>query len=352
MEDRMGSFVGEFQKARSSKGKGKRQRMSPMERYQAKWGFIFISPWVIGFLVFLVVPMIASFIFSLWDFQLATPEESRFIGLTNWQRMLGFSFAEGSIVPNDPLVWTSLGITFKFAFITLPIGFGVAIFLAILLNSEELLGRNIFRTLFYAPTMIPGIASILIIRGVSNTQTGWVNRLIEWVSGCSAEAITCINAVGINGIRWFDEPSLIYYAYTFIGLWGIGNTILITLAGLQNVPTELYDASKVDGAGWWRRLWFITLPMISPVIFYNLVLGVIGLLQYFNTPYVLNGGNGYPQGSTRFYMIYFYKQAFNFAEMGYGASLAWFMFLIALLITIVLFGTARYWVYYAGGDQK
>ena len=283
----MASFVDALDKGEAKPSK--RKKMTKMEKYRAKWGYIFISPWLIGFSIFTIVPMIASLVFSVMDFQLATPEEAKFIGLQNWERMLF----------NDPNVWQSLGVTFKFAIITLPIGFSLAIFLAILLNSHDLIGKNVFRTLFYAPTMVPGIAAILIWSGVLNSQTGWLNRGIENLTGYPA--------VGISepAIRWLDKPELIYFAYTFIGIWAIGNTILITMAGLQGVPTDLYDASKVDGAGWWRRLWHITLPMISPVIFYNLVLGVIGLLQFFNTPYVLNGGNGYPEGASRFFMIYF-----------------------------------------------
>jgi len=166
-----------------------------------------------------------------------------------------------------------------------------------------------------------------------------VNRLIE---------LTGIHAVGSDGLRWLDDPNLVYIAYTFIGLWGIGNAMLINLAGLQGVPTELYEASEIDGAGWWSRLFRITVPMVSPVIFYNLILSVVGLLQYFITPFVLNQGNGYPEGATRFYMINFYKQAFSFQNMGYGSALAWLMFIIALGITIFLFITGRYWIYYAG----
>ncbi len=129
------------------------------------------------------------------------------------------------------------------------------------------------------------------------------------------------------------------------------NAVLYNLASLQGVPSELYEASRIDGAGWWRQLWSITFPLVTPVIFYNLVLSVIALLQYFDTPYVLNGGSGFPDGSTYFYMIHFFKQSFGFLNMGYGATLAWFMFVVALLVTLLLFGTARRWVYYAAGDR-
>lgn len=304
-----------------------------LRQQEAKWGFIFISPWLIGFLLFTVMPMIVSFGFSLYDFQLATPDEAQFIGFDNWERAL---FEDG-------LVWKGWRVTFLFAGISIPIGTISAFMLAVLLNSEHLIGRNIFRTLFYAPTMVPLIAAILIWNSVLNAHTGWINRFIEEITG--------YQAVGVNGIRWLDEPNLVYFAYTFIGLWGIGNAVLITLAGLQGVPTELYEAAEIDGAGWTRRLIKITVPMVSPVIFYNLVLGVIGSLQYFIVPYVLNQGNGYPKGYTRFYMIHLYKQAFGFANMGYGATLAWLMFIVALILTVVLFGTARYWVYYSGGEE-
>lgn len=304
-------------------------RMSRMQRREARWGLFFISPWLIGFLCFYAVPMIVSLGFSTLNFTLSAPEDATFVGLSNWRRMLF----------EDPNTWKSLGVTFKFAIISLPIGMVSAFLLAVMLNSKYLVAKSWFRTMFYAPSLIPGIASILIWSQVLNPSTGWLNRIIE---------ITGIQAVGINGLRWMDDPNLIYIAYTFIGLWGVGNAMLINLAGLQNVPTELYEAAEIDGASWWSRLWRISIPMVSPVIFYNLILGVVGLLQYFITPFVLNQGNGYPEGSTLFYAIYFYKQAFNFQNMGYGAALAWLLFIVALILTMFLFWTGRYWIYYAG----
>ena len=310
----------------------KRERLGKLARTEARWGYAFIGLWLVGFLIFYLTPMVASFIFSLYDFQLANPDQARFIGLENWRRLLF----------DDPLVWRSLQVTFTFALISLPIGMLSAFFLAVLLNSKHLVAAPLFRTLFYAPAMVPAVATVLIWSGVLNPTTGWLNRFIE---------LTGVQASGPNGIRWLDDPALVYIAYTMIGLWGIGNAILYNLASLQGVPTELYEASRIDGASWWRQLWSITFPMITPVIFYNLVLSVIALLQYFNTPYVLNGGSGFPDGSTYFYMIHFFKQSFGFLNMGYGATIAWFMFIIALLITLLLFGTARRWVYYAAGDS-
>ncbi len=325
------SMFTELQKV--SRQGGGREKMGRLARTEARWGYSFIALWLVGFLLFYLIPMIASLLFSLYDFQLNTPDEARFVGLANWRRLLF----------EDPLVWQSLRVTLMFALISLPVGMAAAFFLAVLLNSKNLVAAPLFRTLFYAPVMVPAVAAILIWSGVLNPTTGWINRLIEWVTG--------FDAASPNGIRWLDDPALVYSAYTLVGLWSIGNAILYNLASLQGVPTEYYEAARMDGASWWRQLWAITFPMVSPVIFYNLVLSVIALLQYFNTPYVLNGGSGFPQGTTYFYMIHFFKQSLGFLNMGYGATIAWFMFLIALVVTLVLFGTARRWVYYAAESR-
>ncbi len=307
----------------------KKEDLGPLERKMARYGWWFISPWLVGFLLFYLLPMAASAFFSTLDFQLSTPENASFIGAGNWERALF----------NDPSVWRSWVVTLRFAVINLPLGLAVSFGFALLLNSEFLRASSFFRTMFYAPAVVPFIAATLIFDQVLNSQTGWVNRII---------ALFGVDAVGVDGIRWFDNPTLIPVTFTFIGIWGVGNAILIFLAGLQGVPTSLYESAAIDGAGWWRRMFHITIPMISPVIFYNLVLGLVGLLQYFLQPFVLNGTSGYPQGATNFYMIYFYKQAFQFAQMGYGATLAWILFLVALVLTLITFGTARYWVYYSG----
>jgi multiple sugar transport system permease protein len=191
--------------------------------------------------------------------------------------------------------------------------------------------------------MIPLVATVLIWNGVLNEHTGWINILIERITG--------IQATGTDGLRWLADPQLVYFAYTMFGLWGVGNAMIIFLAAVQGVPTELYEAAQIDGASWFRRLFSVTLPLITPVIFYQLVLSVIGSLQYFLAPFVLNQGTGFPEGKTRFYMVYFYKQSFSFFNMGYGATLAWLMFIVALIITVILFGTAKYWVYYATEEK-
>lgn len=321
-------------KGTKKSGKKKKVPMTDRQKKEARWGLFFLSPWMVGFLLFYFLPMIASFVFSLLDFNPAVPDESTFIAFQNWQRAIMF----------DKEVRLSFGRTLHFAAISLPIGLGFALFLAVLLNSENVIGKTLFRTLFYMPSMIPTVATVLIWNGVLNEQTGWINMLIENLTG--------IEAMGTGGLRWLADPNLVYYAYTMFGLWAVGNAMIIFLAGLQGVPTEYYEAAEIDGASWLTKLFKITIPLITPVIFYQLVLGVIGSLQYFLAPFVLNAGTGFPEGKTRFYMVYFYKQSFSFFNMGYGATLAWMMFIFALILTIVLFGTAKYWVYYAGEEVK
>lgn len=326
------AMIESFQEIKEKKPKI-RKKMSMREKKEARLGLAFLSPFIIGFLLFYLLPMIASFVFSLYDFNPAVPDEATFIGFANWRRALF----------EDKEVRKSFLRTIHFAAISLPINLGFSLFIALLMNSKHVLGKHLFRTLFYMPVMIPLVASVLVWNGVLNEQTGWINVFIEKLTG--------IQAVGTEGIRWLSDPKLVYYAYTMFGLWGIGNAMIIFLAGLQGVPTELYEAAEIDGANWFSKLIKITLPLISSVIFYQLVLGVIYSLQYFLAPFVLNQGTGFPEGKTRFYMVYFYKQSFSFFNMGYGATLAWLMFIVALILTIILFGTARYWVYYAAGEE-
>jgi len=181
------------------------------------------------------------------------------------------------------------------------------------------------------------VSAIFIWQGVLNADSGWLNRIL--------------GLGGIAGPNWLDSTTWIYPALVIIGLWGLGNAYLITLASMQAVPTAFYDAARVDGASGLARFRYITLPMISPVIFYNLVLSIIGLLRYFEIPFILSNGTGRPGDSTMFFNIHFYKTSFVFFDMGYGSALAWLMFAITLVATGILFFTAKYWVYYAGSES-
>ncbi len=296
-------------------------------RKQQIWGLIFLSPWVIGLLAFTLLPLLVSLGFSFLNFELHKPDEVTWAGFDNYSKLT-----------RDPLVKTSLSVTFKFAAISLPIAIVLPVLIAALMNSKHLPAKSIFRTLFYMPYIVPVVSAVYIWQGMLNSGTGWINRIL--------------GLVGIVGPNWLNSSSWIYPALTIMGLWGMGNAMLITLASMQSVPTELYEAARVDGAGALRRFRHITLPMISPVIFYNLVLSVIGLFRYFEVPFILSEGTGRPGNATMFYNIHFYKTVFTFLDMGYGSALAWLLFGITLLATLFLFGTARFWVFYAGGDNN
>lgn len=299
------------------------QKLSAMKRQRVLWGWVFLSPWIIGFLAFLFIPMVASFAFTFTDFNLNHPEDVQFIGLANYEKLM-----------NDPAAGTSLRVTVLFLLLALPFSIVIPLALAMLLNAESLWGKSLFRTLFYMPFIIPAVSLVGIWRGYLNTQSGWLNRILL--------------EIGLGRPDWINSETFIYPALLLIGIWGTGNAMLVMLAGLQGVPTALYEAARVDGAGWWRQTRHITIPMISPVIFYNLILSTVGLFRYFDIPYMLKDGTGEPGQSTLFFNIYLYKRAFVAQDMGYGATLAWMLFLVAIIFTIFLFWSGRYWVYYSG----
>jgi multiple sugar transport system permease protein len=203
------------------------------------------------------------------------------------------------------------------------------------------MGKMAFRSLFYMPFIVPFVAAVFLWGGMLNPETGWINRALMGL-GMAKE----------NVPLWANDMNWVYPTYVIMGIWGIGNTMLIFLAGLQGVPTELYDASMMDGANPWQQFWNVTFPMISPVVFYNLVLGIVGLFQYFLVPLVVNLGTGAPGGSTMFYNLYLYKTFFSFHNMGYGSTLAWGLFGVILIVTVALFATSKYWVYYAGESRS
>ena len=212
--------------------------------------------------------------------------------------------------------------------------------IALLVNNADLKGHSFFRSMFYMPYIIPFIAAIFLWNGVLNPQFGWVNGILLALG---------VPRGSLPG--WANDINWVYPAYVLLGIWGIGNAMLTMVAGMQAVPTDLYDAADVDGAGGFSKFVYVTFPMISPVVFYNLVLTVVGLFQFFLVPLALNQGTGFPGGSTIFYNLYLYKTFFVFGNMSYGSTLAWTLFVIILIVTVVLFATARYWVYYAGEKQ-
>jgi multiple sugar transport system permease protein len=297
--------------------------MTPLARREARQGLLFISPWLIGFVAFTLLPMVATLIFSFLNVTLAQDEPLRFVGTDNFTRLF-----------NDPQVWQSLAVTFRFALLWLPFVVIVPFLLALALNSAHTRGKSLFRTLFFMPYVVPFVAGVLAWQQMFGA-TGWINSFLEFL--------------GVqNPPEWLFDIGWIYPSLVIMGIWGIGAGVIINLAGLRGIPTELYDAAKIDGANSRQQLRNVTIPLMSPVIFYTIILGVVEVLQYFLVPLVLKNGTGEPGGSTLFYNLYLYKVFFNFQQMSYGATLAWLMFAIALVLTLVLFRLSRRWVYYAG----
>ncbi len=303
----------------------RRSRLRPSVR-EALWGFGFVGIWIFGLLVFTAGPMIASLVLSFTDFNMVRPEAVTFVGIDNYVRMLG-----------DPSISASLIATVKFAVITIPVTMVASLGFAVLLNQPSLPAKGPLRALVYMPMMIPLVASTLVWMGFLNTDTGWLNGILR--------------ALGLAGPDWINSDVWVYPALSIMGLWGIGNFMLINIAGLQSVPTELYDAAKIDGAGRWQSFRRVTIPMISPVLLYNLVIVLIGTFQYFTQAYTMTNGKGDPNNATLFMNLVLYREGFVFNHMGYAAAIAWLLFVIVLILTLVLFWFSRSRVYYAGGDR-
>jgi ABC-type sugar transport system permease subunit len=294
------------------------RRMSPLARREARWGLLFLSPWVIGFLAFIAVPMIATLVFTFTNLKLTQTDPLRFVGLDNYAKLV-----------SDPQTWDSLRITLTFAALQLPIAVLVPFAVALMLNSRSLRGSDLFRVLWFLPYVIPFVAGVLIWQSMLNPDSGWLDQLLE--------------AVGVsNPPNWLIVPGLL-----FIGIWGFGGGIIVNLAGLKGIPSELYDAAAIDGAGWLGSLRHVTVPLMSPVFLYVIVLGIVDVLQYFLVPLVLNNGTGEPGGQTLFYNLQIYKTFFTYQDMSYGATLAWLLFAVTLVISLVVFKASRRWVYYA-----
>jgi multiple sugar transport system permease protein len=299
---------------------GRRRRFAELRSRESLAGLIFVSPWIVGFLAFSAIPMAASLVLSLTDFDPRQADEIRFIGLDNYIRMF-----------SDPALIKASLVTLRFALIVVPVTLTFALGVALLVNSTLLAGRNVFRTLFYMPMQIPIVASTIIWIGVLNVSNGWLDIGLQ--------------AIGLPAIDWLNSTFWVHPALVLMGLWGVGNLILIFLAGLQSVPTELYDAAKVDGAGPFATFRNITLPMISPVLFYNLIIVLIATFQYFTQAYVITNGRGDPNGETLFFNLNLFREAFQFYNMGYASALAWVLFAVVLGLTVLLFRTAGRWVY-------
>ncbi|MFI7532467.1 carbohydrate ABC transporter permease [Streptosporangium sp. NPDC049376] len=290
-------------------------------RREARYGLLFVLPWIIGFLAFTAVPMAATFVFTFLNISLTEREPLMFVGLANYQRLFA-----------DQQAWASLWVTARFALLWLPLVVVLPFLLAVAVNSRYVRGTGLLRVLLFMPYVVPFVASALI----------WQNMLVDdgWIN-------TALRVLGVGDApSWLSDPSWVIPGLVMIGLWGLGSGIIINLAGLRGIPTELYDAARLDGAGWWRQLWHVTVPMMSPVIFYTMILAVVEVMQYFLIPLVLFDGSGDPGGATRFFNLYLYQTFFTYQEMSYGSTLAWLLFVITLVVTLVLFRLSRHWVHY------
>jgi multiple sugar transport system permease protein len=285
-------------------------------------GWLFASPWIIGFMIFTLGPMLYSLGMSFTNYDLFSWQ---WVGFNNFKRM----------VVIDDLVLRSLSVTLRYALLSVPLHLTCGFLLAILLN-QKIRGLSIWRTIFYLPSVLSGVAVIVLWVLVLAPEFGLINSLLA--------------NFGIQGPNWLGDPKISLYSLVMMSLWGVGSSMLIYLAGLQGISSELYDAAKVDGANDSQQFFFVTIPMMSPVIFFNLVLGIIGSLQTFDTAFIATHGG--PAYSTYFYMLHLFSNAFLELKMGYASALAWVLFLVIMLLTMLVFRFGAAWVFYEETFKK
>jgi len=297
------------------RGLGKRRTTEAIEFY------IMIGPWVLGFLALTLGPMLYSLYLSFTDFDLF--HAPRWVGLGNFRYLF---FKPHPLSP----FWKSLAVTAYFTFFSVPVGITSSLIIAMLLNAK-IRGRALYRTLFYLPSLTPSVANALLWIWILNSKWGLANAVLR--------------SVGLPEQRWLTDPKLAIPSLVLMGLWGAGgNTAVIFLAGLQGVPSHLYEAAEIDGANWWHRIWSVTLPMISPTIFFNLILGIIGSFQVFTSAFLMTDGG--PEYATYFLVLYIYEEAFKKLQLGRGSAIAWILFIILLFFTLLQFWLSGRWVYY------
>ncbi|MGO4787296.1 carbohydrate ABC transporter permease [Paenibacillus sp. 2KB_20] len=297
-----------------------------MRKSKSDWaGYLYIMPWLLGLLLFTIGPMLFSLLlaFSKWDI-ITGVQSIEWVGLDNFKAIF-----------HDELFYQSLKVTFIFALVSVPLYQMVSLLIAVLLNMRSR-GMKVFRLIYFMPSVIPAVAVSMMWVMIFNPEYGILNKALGWF--------------GIQGPAWLQDPSYALGALIVMGIWGVGNTIIIYLSGLQSVPEDMHEAAELDGAGRFRRFFSITLPMISPTVFFNLIMGIIGGFQYFTQAFVMT--NGGPLNSTLFYNLYLYNKAFQDYEMGYASALSWILFVIILVFTLIVIRSSSMWVYYQGDDDK
>ncbi len=280
-------------------------------------GYWFISPWLVGFLALTVLPFFISIYLSFCRYDVVSPPV--FIGVQNYAELFS----------NDPLFWKSLQNTLLYAVFAVPLGIATAFGLALLLNLE-LRGMSVYRTLFFLPHIVPTVATSVVFMWILNPQIGLMNSVL--------------GLVGVAGPAWLSDPRWAMRTLILMSLWGVGGSVITYLAGLKDIPISLYEAARSDGAGAFARALHITLPMMTPVIFFNLIMGIIGAFQYFTQAYIMTQGG--PQDSTLFYALYLFYRSWRYLDMGYASAMAWILFVVVTLTTLVVFKTHRKWVHY------
>lgn len=302
----------------------KRPFIRPQARHTIN-GLLFASPWLIGLAVFWIYPIVASAYYSFTKFN--GVQDPQWIGLRNYADL----FFE------DEYFWISVYNTLYFAIVSIPLAIIVSFLLAMMLNAK-IKFQVVYRTIYFLPTLVPEVALALVWVYLFTPGTGLINLPFDWL--------------GIRGPCWLSCPEWARPTIVLLALWIIGQQIILYLAGLQDVPQDYYDAANVDGANMWHKFRHITVPMLTPVVFFHLITSVIGALQFFTVPYIMTGGTGFPGNSLLFYSINLYRNAFQYFMMGYASAMAWLLFLFTLVIALIIFRSARLWVFYAGGEQS
>lgn len=308
--------------------RARREQLGTLDRRQERAGWMFIMPWVLGFLVLTLGPMVLSLLLALTKWTALTPfTDARFVGFDNFSHMARY----------DEDFLQSIRVTFYFVLLAVPLGQAAALAVAVLMNSR-VRGIGLFRTAYFVPSVVSGVALATLWLWIFNKDYGLLNAILRPVA--SWMGTTPPDWFGMDADRWAVP------GFVLMGLWGVGAGMVIYLAGLKGVPTSLYEAATIDGAGAWRRFWNVTLPMLSPLIFFNLVMGIIGSFQIFTQAKVMT--NGGPGNATLFYVLNLYRQAFELHKMGYASALAWVLFLIVLALTLLVFRGSKNMVYYEG----
>lgn len=304
--------------------------MTKRERNNLRAGLLFISPWIVGFLAFCAYPLASSLYFSLCDYSALSP--AVFIGAQNYRDLAA-----------DAVFWTALSNTLFFAAFAIPLGLLVALGLAVLLNFD-VRGRGIFRTIIFLPSLVPMVCLAVLWQWMLNGEFGPVNALLN----PALDVLNRMLGTHWTAPNWLADARFAKWGIIFTALWGAGNAVVIFLAGLQDVPRHLYESAEIDGANFWQKTIHITLPIISPVIYFNMIMGLIGSLQVFAVPYVMTGGGDGPERSLLFLATYLFQNAFEYWNMGYACAIGVILFLIILFLTLAAGKLSEHHVYYAG----